>query len=71
MAVQEARMRISGMSCGHCKAAVEKALTGVPGVLQADVLLEEGVAVVAFDPGRVNVERLKKQVEDAGYTVTT
>ena len=71
MAVQEARIKISGMSCGHCKAAVEKALTNVQGVSRVDVLLEDGLAVVAFDPGRVNIEALKKEVEEAGYAVVT
>ncbi len=69
MAKQEIHLSISGMSCAHCKAAVEKALQGLPGVARTEVFLEEGRAVVEIDPARVKVEELKQKVEEAGYTV--
>ncbi len=69
MAKQEIQLRISGMSCAHCKAAVEKALQGLPGVARTEVFLEEGRAVVEIDPAQVKVEDLKQKVEEAGYTV--
>lgn len=69
LATQEIQLRISGMSCGHCKAAVEKALQELSGVSRTEVFLEEGRAVVEIDPAQVTVEALKKKVEEAGYTV--
>ncbi|MHC1715511.1 MAG: cation transporter, partial [Acidaminococcaceae bacterium] len=35
--MQETIIKIEGMSCGHCKAAVEKALKAVAGVETAVV----------------------------------
>lgn len=69
LAVQEAQFKISGMSCGHCKSAVEKALANLQGVSRVEVFLEEGLAVVEFDPARVEVADLKKEIEETGYTV--
>lgn len=40
------RMDIKGMSCEHCKAAVEKALIGVPGVSSAVADYAKGEAVL-------------------------
>ncbi len=39
-------MPVGGMSCEHCKAAVENALKSVPGVLDAQVSLEQKRAVI-------------------------
>ncbi|MDO5146922.1 MAG: heavy metal translocating P-type ATPase [Eubacteriales bacterium] len=60
-------MKIEGMACGHCKAAVEKALNGLDGV-KAEVNLEAKTASVETE-GDVDKETLKKAVEDAGYEV--
>lgn len=59
-------MKIEGMACGHCKAAVEKALNAIEGV-QAQVNLEAKTAEVQAEG--VDAEMLKKAVEDAGYDV--
>lgn len=59
-------LKIEGMTCGHCKAAVEKALKAVPGVTSATVELEKKEAVIM---GSANREELVKAVEDADYTV--
>ncbi len=61
-------MHIEGMSCSHCKMAVEKALQAVGGVSQAVVSLEKKTAEVTAN-GTVTNEALTQAVEDAGYTV--
>lgn len=60
-------MKIEGMACGHCKAAVEKALNAIDGV-KAEVNLEAKTASVEA-PADVDQEVLKKAVKDAGYEV--
>ncbi len=60
-------LKIEGMSCGHCKATVEKALNSIPGV-NAEVDLEKKQASVTYPDG-IDVEQLKKAVTDAGYEV--
>ena len=64
--MKEAIIKIEGMSCGHCKAAVEKALKAVAGVETAVVDLEKKQAVVT---GNAVMEAMREAVEDAGYEV--
>ena len=64
--MQEKNNKIEGMSCGHCKAAVEKALKAVAGVETAVVDLEKKQAVVT---GNAVMEAMREAVEDAGYEV--
>ena len=63
---QKIILKIEGMSCGHCKAAVEKALKDVAGVADAQVDLAKKEAVVT---GSASREALVQAVEDADYTV--
>jgi len=62
-------LKIEGMSCMHCVARVEKALTTVEGVESAKVSLEEKQAVVEHDESKAPVDKLKEAVEEAGYEV--
>ena len=64
--MQETIIKIEGMSCGHCKAAVEKALKAVAGVETAVVDLEKKQAVVT---GNAVMGAMREAVEDAGYEV--
>jgi copper chaperone len=60
-------LAITGMTCGHCVAAVKKALAEVPGVEAVEVTLSPPRAVVACDPSRTTVEMLVKAAEEEGY----
>ncbi len=60
-------LAITGMTCGHCVAAVKKALVAVPGVESVEVTLSPPRAVVAFDPSRATVEMLVKATDEEGY----
>mgnify|MGYP003595896432 FL=1 len=64
--MQETIIKIEGMSCGHCKAAVEKALKAVAGVETAVVDLEKKQAVVTGNPV---MAAMREAVEDAAYEV--
>jgi len=55
---------IEGMTCGHCTAAVEKALKAVDGVEQVEVSLEPGEAVVK---GTADLDSLVRAVVEEGY----
>ena len=62
-------MKIEGMMCPHCQAAVTKALNGIEGV-KAEVNLEKKEAYVEA-PDSVSKEDLTKTVVDAGYEVVS
>ena len=61
-------MKIEGMMCGHCEAAVKKALEALDGVDVAEVSHETGTAIVTLS-ANVSDEVLTKAVEDKDYKV--
>ena len=61
-------MNIKGMMCGHCEAAVKKALEALPEVASAEVSHEKGTAVVTLEK-EIADDVLKKTVEDKDYEV--
>ena len=63
----EAKLKIDGMSCQHCVAAVKKALCEVTGVDSTDV--EIGSATVRYDDAKTNQKDLEAAVEKAGFSV--
>lgn len=63
--MKESRLTIGGMSCGHCVAAVEKALGDVKGVRVQGV--EIGSARIGYDPGEVDEARVRRAVEEQGF----
>ena len=65
----EKTMKIEGMMCGHCEAAVKKALEAVDGVASAEVSHTDGTAVVTLTED-VADDVLKNAVEAQDYKVT-
>ena len=57
---------VPDMDCKHCQTAVEQALKGTPGVRRVEVLLDERLVKV---DGEVEEATIRKQLEEAGYTV--
>ena len=66
--VMNKTMKIEGMMCGHCEAAVKKALEALDQVESAEVSHSEGTAVVVLK-SEVADDVLKKVVEDKDYKV--
>ncbi|WP_134212455.1 CopZ family metallochaperone [Pelotomaculum propionicicum] len=61
--MSETVLKIEGMTCMHCKMAVERALKNVPGVISAQVDLAKKEAVVA---GSAERAAMVKAVDEAG-----
>lgn len=59
---------VSGMTCGHCVAAVTGEVTRLTGVTGVDVDLASGVVVVESSVP-VDPEVLAAAVDEAGYEV--
>ena len=60
---------IKGMTCSGCVASVKRVLEGVDGVAKVDVSLADARARVEYAAGRVDAEKLRAAIEDAGYEV--
>ena len=67
--MEQITLKVEGMSCGHCKAAVEKALKGIAGVQGAEVDLDAKVVKVSYDADKTGKSDLAKAITDAGYDV--
>lgn len=61
---------VSGMSCGHCVAAVRGELTKLDGVTEVDVLLESGEVTITSD-APLDPAAVRHAVDEAGYEVVT
>ncbi|MPN19019.1 Copper chaperone CopZ [bioreactor metagenome] len=60
---------IEGMSCNHCKNAVEKAVKSLPGINFAEVDLAAKKLTVDFDDTKTDIDQVRAVVEDAGFEV--
>ncbi len=56
------RFRVEDMSCGHCTAAIEKAVAEAGGKAATD-LASHSVTIKGLDPARA-----AQVIRDAGYT---
>ena len=63
---QAAFLSVHGMGCPRCATRVRNGLLLQEGVVFSDVILERGMAVVAYDPERVTPDHLIAAVANAG-----
>ncbi len=57
---------VPGISCGHCKTAIETEVARVPGVDRVEVDVEAKTVLVE---GTVGDDELRAAVDEAGYDV--
>lgn len=67
--IEKSTLTVEGMTCNHCKAAVEKAVRALPGVMAAEVDLPAKTLKIDYDPAKSSLDDIKKAVDDAGYKV--
>jgi copper chaperone len=64
--MEKTTINISGMSCGHCKNAVENILKEATGVKNVIVDLASAKAEVNFEGSQTSTETLKQLINDSG-----
>lgn len=64
---QEVVLDVANMTCASCEVTVQKSLTRLEGVVQAEADAKKGLAVVQYDPAKVDLESLQKATTDVGY----
>lgn len=61
-------LKVSGMTCGGCAAAVKSAAKKVDGVKDATVSYKEGRAEVSYDPAKTTPEAIARVIsEKSGF----
>jgi len=66
---KSASFPVTGMTCATCAGTIADSLNELEGVEKADVNLATERASVTFDPEKVDVAKMRRAVEDAGYGV--
>lgn len=58
---------VIGMACASCSANVERKLNSLPGISSAAVSLAGRSALVDYDPEKISLETMKKEINGIGY----
>ena len=67
--LEKVQLTVEGMTCGHCRKAVEEAVEALPGVADAIVDLEKKTLDVSYEKDQVTLEQIHAAIKDAGYQV--
>lgn len=65
--VETAELSISGLSCAGCVGRAERAMTAVPGVIEARVNLASGIGYVTYLHGATTTQTIANAATAAGY----
>ena len=65
--MENANLKLRGMSCASCASAIEEAIRSVPGVEACNVNFGTEQATVKYNPQKTNLDIIKKAVDGAGY----
>jgi P-type Cu+ transporter len=65
--MENATLKLQGMSCASCANNIEEAIRSVPGVEACNVNFGAEQASVTYNPGKTNVAAIQAAVEAAGY----
>ena len=60
------QLKVAGMTCGHCVAAVRQAVGGVPGARDVTVDLARGEVSVGGEP---DIGAVRAAIAEEGYEV--
>jgi Cu+-exporting ATPase len=64
---QEVVLKVGGMVCATCVETIEKALSSLPGVIQARVNLATEKAYVTYNSSATSLDEMRAAIENAGY----
>jgi copper chaperone len=62
-------LNVKGMTCMGCVRSVKNVLEPIAGVSGVEVVLDQGLVTISYDPARAGVAAFKSAIEDAGYEV--
>lgn len=62
------KIKVSGMTCGHCVQSVTEELEALAGVTAVNVVLESGEVTIESDAD-LNSSEVSAAVKEAGYEV--
>jgi copper chaperone len=65
----ETTLQVPEVHCDHCKTSLEGAVGDLAGVSRVEVSVPDATIDVSFDEGSVDLDTIKKTIEEQGYAV--
>ncbi|SFX80739.1 Cu+-exporting ATPase [Thermoactinomyces sp. DSM 45891] len=69
MSTKQVVLQIRGMTCAACANRIEKGLSKIDGVVEANVNFISEQVTVSYDPVQTNIQELEEIVESLGYQI--
>ena len=67
--MENIELRIEGMHCTGCSARLQKVLSNLDGVSNAEVSFEKGMANIEFNKEIITLDEIKNSIVDSGFEV--
>ena len=67
--MENIELRIEGMHCTGCSARLQKVLSNLDGVSNAEVTFEKGMANIEFNKEIITLDEIKNAIVDSGFEV--
>ena len=67
--MENIELRIEGMHCTGCSARLQKVLSNLDGVSNAEVSFEKGMANIEFNKKIITLDEIKNASVDSGFEV--
>lgn len=67
--MENIELRIEGMHCTGCSARLQKVLSNLDGVSNAEVSFEKGMANIEFNKEIITLDEIKNTIVDSGFEV--
>ena len=71
METKKAIIPVKGMTCVNCAAAIQKDISKLAGVMNANVNFANEKAVVEFDPSAIGLDAFVSSIRESGYQAVT
>lgn len=71
IAIEHITLTAPDISCDHCVATVNNALTSQEGVANVSVNATNKLVQIEFDPRKISVDQISKVLDEAGYPVSS
>ncbi len=65
----EVLLQAPEIHCDHCKSSIEGAVAALDGVQSVEVAIADATVRVDYDDARVEIDSIKKTIEEQGYVV--
>ena len=67
---EKIELKVTGMTCGHCEAKIQQAVSQLPGVKKVTASRTNETVTIEPESDTLNLQTIKETIELLGYQVT-